>query len=276
MNRFLLICFLALIPLAALAEQPTYWLGATGLTCEQAFADSKAKAERGDPVAQVEMAIQYRYGCAPVRSDAEFCRWNRLAAEQGYAAGAHNLAQCYQHGVGLERNYAEAVRWYSFAAENGNASAMGELGILHADGNGVAKDIAKAYRLCRTGARAGNTKSQECYRDLINKYGPDRYEALEANAILPPAGSSDCPEIAGDWRWFNGGAVDIGENNQLSWKPTRDSAPAATGVWKCIGDRGFVVHWSTGFTDTLRLSEDGMALAGTNIQGAQVWAVRAP
>src|SRR5215471_8620049 len=112
------------------------------LSCERktsqapSFEETKAKAERGDAVAQYELGQRYRQGIDVPRDAAEAVKWYQRAAEQGYAEAQYNLAVAYRHGAGVARDDAEAVRWYRKAAEQGDAPAQVNLGLQYARGEG--------------------------------------------------------------------------------------------------------------------------------------------
>jgi TPR repeat protein len=48
---------------------------------------------------------------------AEAVKWDRLAAEQGYAEAQYNLGLAYYRGEWVMEDKAEAVKWIRLAAE---------------------------------------------------------------------------------------------------------------------------------------------------------------
>ena len=95
----------------------------------KAFDGYKAKAEKGDPVAQFKLGF-----------------WYRKAADKGLADAQFNLGVCYYNGEGVAKDVVEAVKWYRKAADQGNADAQFNLGYCYANGEGVAKDQVKAVK----------------------------------------------------------------------------------------------------------------------------------
>jgi TPR repeat protein len=94
----------------------------------KAFEGYKAKAEKGDAVAQFKLGF-----------------WYRKAADQGYADAQFNLGACYYKGEGVAKDQVEAVKWYRMAADQGDAGAQFGLGVCYYNGEGVAKDQVEAY-----------------------------------------------------------------------------------------------------------------------------------
>lgn len=88
-----------------------------------------------------------------------------------------------------------------------------------------------------------------------------------------------CVEVVGRWDWLTvGGIVAVAEGGRIAYHPNDlTPVPMFTGTWDCDASSGDIaMRWSTGFSDQLRLSEDGNRLHGTNDQnGSAVSAVRA-
>ena len=72
-------------------------------------------------------------------------KWNRKAAEQGYALAQINLGLCYAKGEGVPQDQVEAVKWFRKAAEQGHTRAQYKLGVCYTNGDGVLKDDVEAY-----------------------------------------------------------------------------------------------------------------------------------
>ncbi|MBV9522034.1 MAG: sel1 repeat family protein, partial [Alphaproteobacteria bacterium] len=71
-------------------------------------------------------------------------KWNKRGAEQGHAVAQVNLAVAYRFGYGVPSDLQEAVRWYQKAAENGNPMGMNGYGYALLTGNGIARDPVAA------------------------------------------------------------------------------------------------------------------------------------
>jgi hypothetical protein len=112
-----------------------------------------AKANAGDPAAQVALGEQYARAGAQ-EHDKEIAAdeykqaeiWYRKAAEQNYIPGELHMAALYRDGgKGIDRNPEVAASWYRKAAGQGDPGAQGTLGVLYSMGLGVAHDDVEAY-----------------------------------------------------------------------------------------------------------------------------------
>jgi len=75
---------------------------------------------------------------------AAMMNWGPLA-EKGDAMAQFNLAMLYHSGSGLPQNEAEAVKWYIKSAENGYIIAQEYLAVAYREGwFGLEKDLKKA------------------------------------------------------------------------------------------------------------------------------------
>lgn len=94
-----------------------------------------------------------------------------------------------------------------------------------------------------------------------------------------PSVSDPCVEVIGRWDWLTtGGIVAVAEGGRLTFHLNDlTPVPTLTGHWQCAPASGEIaMTWNTGFSDRLRLSEDGDRLTGTNDQtGTVISAVRA-
>lgn len=91
--------------------------------------NARLAAERGDPVAQNRLGLQFVLGPGLLRSEAEACKWLRRAAEQGHAEAQFNLGNLYLSASMRHLNPAvgeariEAYRWFHLAAGQGHHPA---------------------------------------------------------------------------------------------------------------------------------------------------------
>ncbi|MCX5789342.1 MAG: protein kinase family protein [Elusimicrobia bacterium] len=84
----------------------------------------------------------------------------RAAAERGNQVAQYNLALLYQAGEGVARDDAEAVVWFRKAAEQGDAKAQNELGVVLVSGRGTPRDPVEASRWFEKAAAQGNGDAQ--------------------------------------------------------------------------------------------------------------------
>ncbi|MFV2056054.1 MAG: tetratricopeptide repeat protein [Thiohalomonadales bacterium] len=76
--------------------------------------------------------------------DSAVLQWGPLA-ERGNALAQFNLAMLYHSGSGVPQNETEALKWYTAAAENGYYKAQEYLAVGYAEGwFGLSKDQRKA------------------------------------------------------------------------------------------------------------------------------------
>mgnify|MGYP006103942893 CR=1 FL=1 len=78
----------------------------------------KERAEQGDPMYQVNLALMYANGERVPQDNVEALKWFRMAAEQGYPMAAYNLGVLYDNGNGVPEDDVEAYAWL-FVAEYG-------------------------------------------------------------------------------------------------------------------------------------------------------------
>jgi uncharacterized protein len=72
----------------------------------------KQEAEKGDPVAQFDLALMYDLGRGVTRDYAEAMKWYRKAADQGYAPAMTNIAILYYNQEGVNRDLVQAYAWF--------------------------------------------------------------------------------------------------------------------------------------------------------------------
>ena len=132
----LLIVILSLVFIKAFAEDAT----------PEQFKEWKAKAERGDAVAQYNIGVCYSNGIGGVIKDKiESAKWIRIAAESGHSQAQYILGNDYANGRGVTKDPIEAIKWYKKSAIQGNGYGFFCLGSAYYRGKGVSKDIVEAY-----------------------------------------------------------------------------------------------------------------------------------
>jgi len=119
------------------------------------FATLKAKADKGDANAQVQIGRRYRFGEGIEKDPVKAREYFRLAAEQGDAWGQVNLGLTYEYGDGVDQNFEQAVKWYKKAADQDYASGQFNLGDMYENGKGVPIRHSKAMDLYEKAAEQG-------------------------------------------------------------------------------------------------------------------------
>ena len=102
-------------------------------------------AEKGDLVAQLNLAKMYRDGKGVSKDYKAAVNWVNLSAAQGNAEAQYHLGVAFSFGLGVVPDYEIALKWYLKSAEQGNAFAQYHLSLLYYFGNGVPEDKKYAY-----------------------------------------------------------------------------------------------------------------------------------
>ena len=162
------------------------------------FESVKVLADRGDIIAQSEIADIYKNGWG-IEKDIdkaieflkksaeggygrsanemgniyynnenykEAARWYRLGADLNNDRAAYNLAGMYRVGEGVTQDYAEAAKWYTKAAELGDSRAMNWIAFFYYKGYGAKQDYEKAMEWWKKGAEEGNGNCANWVGDL--------------------------------------------------------------------------------------------------------------
>jgi len=119
------------------------------------FQAVKARADHGDPDAQIRLAQMYSSGDGVVKDPVKAAKWHRKAAELGSARGQCLLGLDYAEGTGVKQNMVEALKWIRKAADQGWPSAQFDLGMCYAMGKVPEKSAADAIPWYRKAADQG-------------------------------------------------------------------------------------------------------------------------
>ena len=105
----------------------------------------KSLAEKGDLVAQLNLAKMYREGKGVSKDYKTAVKWFSLSAEQGNATAQYHLGVAYSFGLGVIPNFEIAMEWYTRSAEQGNTFAQHHLSLMYYFGNEVPEDKVYAH-----------------------------------------------------------------------------------------------------------------------------------
>ena len=126
-----------------------------------------AKANAGDPAAQVAVGEKYAQAAATAQDPDEATEnWNKSAewyikaAAKDHIPAEIHLADAYSYGHGVPRDKVKAAEWYRRAADQGDPGAQGTLGMLYTIGQGVPQDDAEAYFWFDLAASVGSPNEQ--------------------------------------------------------------------------------------------------------------------
>ena len=150
------------------------WVGTLApLPAQESAADRrrseeiKARADKGDAEAQVELAARYSSGDGVARDPGKAAKWHRKAAEQGNARAQCLLGLDYADGLGVKKNMTEAAYWLGKAADQGLTEAQFDLGMYYASGELQGRSIVDAAELFRKAADQGLPQAEgelgNCY-----------------------------------------------------------------------------------------------------------------
>lgn len=148
----------------------------------------KAKAEKGDPEAQVILGVCYSIGNGVEKDFVQAVFWYRKAAQQGDAGGQILLGDSYYNGIGIEKDFVQAVYWYQKAAVQEDAEAQRKLGLCHDGGLGVTKNEVEGVKWYRKAAEQGDAHAQQ-YLGMAYELGAGvAKDDIEAYAYLNLSG----------------------------------------------------------------------------------------
>lgn len=119
------------------------------------FDQVKAKAEKGDPEAQLELGSLYANGTGVAADPGKAFKWHRKAADQGLARAQYQLGLDYANGEGVKPDKPVAVHWFHEAAQKGLAQAQLELGLCYLDGRGISPNGTEALKWFRSASSQG-------------------------------------------------------------------------------------------------------------------------
>lgn len=122
--------------------------------------DLVGRAEKGDAVAQLELAEIYAKGEGVAKDQGAATQWILKAATQGDVRAQVMLGHRYLKGEGVPKNADEAVKWFSTAAELGSGEAQMALGVIYLAGKGVKRSSADAAKWFMMSAEQGNPAAQ--------------------------------------------------------------------------------------------------------------------
>ena len=126
-------------------------------------------AEKGDLVAQLNLAKMYREGKGVSKDYKAAVKWFNRAAEQGNAAAQYHLGVAYSFGLGVVPDYEIALKWYLKSAEQGNAFAQHHLSLLYYFGNGVPEDKKYAYMWANLASLSGFEMAEQLRQVLTEQ-----------------------------------------------------------------------------------------------------------
>ena len=164
---------------------------------ETSVVSLEKKAQKGDVIAQYELALKYKSGTDTSKQNAGlFIKWLTSAADLGYANAQYDLGLCYLWGSNVPKDDGQAIYWlkksahqqyalaqYSLgmyyienynpsvsvneiisflesAGDNGKSDGFYQLGMMYEDGLLVQKELEKAMEYFTKAISKGNTDAK--------------------------------------------------------------------------------------------------------------------
>ena len=81
------------------------------------------EARIGDPAAQYDVALMYATGAGVGKNVSQAFAWTKAAAEKGHVAAQYLLGSAYSGGLGTPKDEQKALFWFTKAYEHGNEKA---------------------------------------------------------------------------------------------------------------------------------------------------------
>lgn len=171
--RFIVIIFLALLPLAAQSNN--------------LFDFQLSLAKSGDAEAQFNVGEMYEIGFGVKQNKKEARYWITRSANQKYEKGEFKLLYWDVERDGLEGNNKVKVKELNMRANQGNAQAQYYLGKMYAHGVGIDKNSDVAFDWLNKAASAGVLEAE---LDLTSVREEKQYEEQQ-KALLKKRFESD-------------------------------------------------------------------------------------
>jgi uncharacterized protein len=160
----------------AAAQQPS---SSSPRLSQEEVAQLQAKADAGNPDAQVSLGRAYEDANGVPQSDRQAVKWYMAAAEQGNAKAQNNLGSMFRSGLGVDQDKAEATRWYRKAAKQENPNAMFNMGTAYYNGDGVGVDETAAYSWFLLGQHFGSLPAADAAKRMQDEAAKLKSDALE-------------------------------------------------------------------------------------------------
>lgn len=129
-------------------------------------------AEKGDAIAQYNLAIMYTKGQGLPQDYTEAAKWYQKAADQGNSDAQFLLGYLYYEGQRVPQDYTEAIKWFHKAAYHGDAIAQVLLGDIYADDQGAHYDYVQAHMWYNLAAANGSKYASGLRERVAKKMTP--------------------------------------------------------------------------------------------------------
>lgn len=160
----------------------------------------RKSAEQGNLEAQVDLANSYARGSGGVaQDDVAAFTWYRRAAELGHAGAQNSLAEIYDAGKGVAKDPVEALKWYRRAADQGAPGAMHFFARSYRAGtNGVPRDYVQAYMWTLIGLRFTKSLNMGMPDKVFDDF--QKREVAESEQGMSPEEIAKAKSLADHWK----------------------------------------------------------------------------
>lgn len=142
--------------------------------------DYRARAEKGDKEAQLQLGLSLYRGIDGAPDYVEAAEWLEKAATQGSMEAQSYLGDMYSAGQGVEHSYEKAAGWYRKAADQGDPNSQFRLGLLYEEGSGVPQDPVEAtFWVILSAQRSGAEVRAGIWEQARATLAPEQMDALE-------------------------------------------------------------------------------------------------
>ena len=126
-------------------------------------------AEKGDLIAQFNLAKMYRKVTGIPTDYKTAVKWFTLSAEQGNAKAQYHLGVAHSFGLGALPDYKIALKWFNRSAEQGDTFSQYHLSRLYFLGNAVPEDKVYAHMWANLASLSGFEMAQQLCQLLTEK-----------------------------------------------------------------------------------------------------------
>lgn len=139
-----------------------------------AVAECRARAEDGDPEAQLELARRLEFGIGLPADAQRAWDWLAKAAHSGLPEAQYRLGRAMRGAAAGPEERPGGLAWLIKAAQAGHGQARWELVRIYRTGDGVARDRGSVYRWLRTLVQAGDPHAHT----QLSQDDPEGYKRL--------------------------------------------------------------------------------------------------
>lgn len=131
------------------------------------------KAKKGDPTAQMFLALCYQQGKGVEKNDSLAVYWLERSSRQGLSESQVLLGHCYREGRGVKADSTKAFELYENASWSESSLSFDALGDCYYYGIGTTRDVIRSRYYYSKAAKRGYKKSKLKYEKIRFKKDED-------------------------------------------------------------------------------------------------------